>query len=376
MKTILLLLVMLSTIAIAEDGEGNKSQKSIIGNRDQKPVLELNPSTEQQEVLYAKIYSDYLIKEFDSLLDQKIELNDRSSILNSSIYFKLLSARDYIESRLHYDEDNIQATLEKKYKYLFVEDQKLYNQVIKEINQNAEEINEQQLDDKKILGKVEPSASRSGNFTGVLYPTNLWSLTYDDGPSKKTTTKIVDMLYQNNIKSTFFMLTRNAKTFLETAQYVKESGMEVALHSYTHKSLRNANDKVLTYEISKAKKDLENLLDVSIKLFRLPYGAGLNVKNVRQKIAQNNLIHIFWDVDTLDWKESDPKKVFARTLKQMKLAHNQSGVILFHDIKPQTVEVTKLLIEHFKKNGLNTCSVQEMINFQNGLENECFPVNK
>lgn len=335
--------------------------------------LQLLPiSIEEQELEYANIYSNYLISEFDKLLDHKIILNDNDSILDSQVYTRLISARDFIEQRNH------KHTLSEEKKVssnLYVSNQLLYNAVIDQINANAEEMMEQKrLEDLKIASKIEPSIYRNGNVRGNSYPKNVWSLTYDDGPKKINTKKIVDYLYSNNVKATFFMLTRNAKALPELVDYVENANMEVALHSYTHKNLKKASDALLEKEISEAKKDLEEVLIDKINLFRLPYGAGMRVDKVRKKIAQNKMLHVFWDVDTLDWKDKNPNSIHKRALKQMKLRKKKGGIILFHDIQDQTIKASKLMVDYLIKNNLKTCTVGDLVKFNNEIPNDCLPL--
>ncbi len=55
------------------------------------------------------------------------------------------------------------------------------------------------------------------------------------------------------------------------------------------------------------------------------------------------MIHVFWNVDSLDWQDKDPASILARVKKLM--AAEKRGIILMHDIHPQTVEAVKLLLD-------------------------------
>ena len=102
-------------------------------------------------------------------------------------------------------------------------------------------------------------------------------------------------------------------------------------------------------------------LGVQIKLFRLPYGAGVSVSKIRAKIAEHKMVHVFWSVDTLDWQDKNPQSVYNRALKQM--AGQKSGVVLFHDIHPQSVIASTMLMDYFNehKEKLTVCSVQGIV---------------
>ena len=89
----------------------------------------------------------------------------------------------------------------------------------------------------------------------------------------------------------------------------------------------------------------------------------MSVTAVRQDIANAGMVHVFWNVDTLDWQDKNPQSILARTLKQM--SAYKGGVILFHDIHSQSVIASNLLMAHMKKSGINVCTVQGVVDQQN-----------
>lgn len=217
---------------------------------------------------------------------------------------------------------------------------------------------------------IYPSAGPNGNVTGRGFPANTWSLTYDDGPGKGTT-QIVDNLKARNIDATFFMLTQQVINNPNTSKNVKESGFEIASHSWTHAQLTKVGPNQLEKEISTAKKTTEERLGVKIKLFRLPYGAGVSVSKIRSKIAENDMVHVFWNVDTLDWQDKNPTSVYNRAVKQMKASGKNAGVILFHDIHPTTVTASTMVMDYMNREGIHACSVSKVIEQQNNNLASC-----
>ena len=327
----------------------------------------------KEKFVYANIYVDSLIEGFDKRLDEKIILNDRKSILTEDTYSKILSGRSYIES--YKDHSNgPKKSKGKSYSIVNIQNTNIYNEVVSFINQNSVTIkktNSIRFSTRKSDSVIYPSTSKSGNLTGNTFPRKVWSLTFDDGPRGIKTKTIVDALYSRGIKATFFMLTAEAKKYKSTAQYVVDSGMNVALHSYTHPNLVKATSEALDYEITTAKKDLEKLLNVKTSVFRLPYGSGMRSTEIRKKIATNNYVHIFWNVDTLDWKDKDPKSILERTKKQMKLSKNDAGIILYHDIHNQSVIASELTMDHLINNNYKVCTVEEVIKYMNGKSVDC-----
>src|SRR5690606_10758274 len=144
------------------------------------------------------------------------------------------------------------------------------SQVRKEIQEEMEKSNEFNPP------YAYPSTTAKGNLFGNDFPKNVWALTFDDGPRNVRTATIVDNLLARNIRATFFMLTAEAKRYTTAAKDVRDRGMNIASHSYDHANLPKVSSAKLKYQITDAKNDLEKLLGVDIKFFRLPYGAGVH----------------------------------------------------------------------------------------------------
>ena len=64
-------------------------------------------------------------------------------------------------------------------------------------------------------------------------------------------------------------------------------------------------------------------------------------------ISENGLIHIFWNVDSLDWQDKDPESIKERVVNQMKV--QKRGVILFHDIHQQSLVASKLILQYIRE---------------------------
>lgn len=316
------------------------------------------------EIFHSNLYADMLIEEFD----KRLESNPDENLLNSELYSKIIASRIFIENT---------HTEPMKYKsanLLQLKDGQGFIETVLKIDQMAVEVQELQnliKSRESRLSVVYPSTGRDGNLTGNTFPKGVWSLTYDDGPKSGTTKQIVDELYKNGIEASFFMLMRQVNRYQNQAQYVLDANMELALHSYTHKDLNKASPAVMKYEVKTALKEMTAFGKRKINLFRLPYGSGMRNSTLRQVIANSGLIHVFWNVDTLDWKDKNPQSIFKRTLAQMKKTPKQSGIILFHDIHKQTVEATRLMMDYIHQNNLKICPVGKVISYLNGQMQDC-----
>lgn len=249
-------------------------------------------------------------------------------------------------------------------------------QSYKDLEKQIQEMSKQMKEYTSELGRdtsadtIAPSAGPNGNISGKNFPEKTWSLTYDDGPAK-TTPLVIKNLQDRKIPATFFMLAQQVKSNPNTAKLLKDGGFDLASHSYTHAQLTKVGPVQLEKEIGTAKEVIETQLDTKVKLFRLPYGAGVSVSNVRAKIATHKMIHVFWTVDTLDWQDKNPTTIYNRTLKQMNASTKNSGIILFHDIHSQSVTASTMLMDYFNKEKLTICTVQGVVDQLNNQAESC-----
>lgn len=243
-------------------------------------------------------------------------------------------------------------------------DFKEYQKNVKSVSKDIQKLIKELKAGRSTSGDViYPAVGTAGNITGRGFPANTWSITYDDGPGGKTTPQVLANLDKHGYKATFFMLAQQTLALPTITKSIADKGHDIASHSYTHPQIPKLGPQGRNKEIVQAKAVIEKQSGKTVKLFRLPYGAGVGVTAVRQAIANANMIHVFWNVDTLDWQDKNPQSILARSLKQM--SAYKGGVVLFHDIHSQSVIASNLLMAHMKKAGINVCTVQGVVDQQN-----------
>lgn len=326
-----------------------------------KPLI-LSNLREKQTVLYEELKS---IHDAPPSADEDPKMK---KIIYDNMVLLRATRRSYARDlqNYHVDQKVLDETIrEEQQKKSFQELEKEIKLLSKDMKKFIKEIGRGTSADA-----IYPSAGPNGNVTGRSWPQNTWSLTYDDGPAK-TTDQVILNLVARQIPATFFMLAQQVVQYPKAIARMKENKFDLASHSYTHAQLTKLGPAGLQKEISQSKKVIEEKTGLPIKLFRLPYGAGVSVSSIRAKIAENNMIHVFWTVDTLDWQDKNPQSILARTLKQMSASAKNSGIILFHDIHPQSVTASTLLMDHFKKNGHIVCTVQGVVDQLNKNLSSC-----
>ena len=207
--------------------------------------------------------------------------------------------------------------------------------------------------------RIKPSAGKDGNIFGDTFPVGTWALTFDDGPSNVYTPTILKNLANHQMHATFFVLAQQLKLYPLVAKAEQSAGMTYGNHSYTHLQLTKVNDVTLHHEIIDAAAVDTQVFGIKPAYMRLPYGAGVSVPKIRQMIAAAGMIHVYWNVDTLDWQDHNPSTVYARAIAQMHQL--KKGIILFHDIHPQSVVASNLVMDYMVKNHLRQVTIPAIV---------------
>lgn len=184
----------------------------------------------------------------------------------------------------------------------------------------------------------------------------LIAFSFDDGPSRKNTEKILKALDKNNARATFFMLGQNAKYYPDLVKKVKESGNEVAGHSWNHPLLTKLGKKGVKKQMSQMNEAIASVTGSDVGLLRPPYGS---INGTVKKTVKDPLI--LWSIDTLDWKTLNADKTADAILKQAK----DGDIILMHDIHAPTVEAVKKVLPKLEKKGFQVCTVSELLEARN-----------
>lgn len=90
------------------------------------------------------------------------------------------------------------------------------------------------------------------------------------------TYKILDILYKNNIKSTFFVLGWVAKKYPALIKYISDQGHEIGSHSQNHLLIYNFNQKKFKEDIIQSIDVIQSIINKKVVIFRAP---GFSITN-------------------------------------------------------------------------------------------------
>ena len=176
------------------------------------------------------------------------------------------------------------------------------------------------------------------------------ALTFDDGPGKRTM-ELLEALEEYSAHATFFVLGTRVEKYPEEIKKMYEIGCEVGNHSYDHEDLSKLKKKGLKKQVNKTNELVSDITGCGVALLRPPYGAISKTMEKQLKMPM-----ILWNIDTLDWKTKDVKKIIKAVTKDVK----DGDIILLHDIYSTTIDATMELIPKLLEEGYQLVTVSEM----------------
>lgn len=143
------------------------------------------------------------------------------------------------------------------------------------VDKNIDNLQDEISSTKNSESKKEIEEETKGK-TNNIYDKNskIAYLTFDDGPSQAVTPLILDLLKEENIKATFFVLGSNVKRNPDLVKRAYQEGHYIANHGYSHdykKIYKNA--KSVLEEFNKTEKQIQKAIEsneYSSHLFRFP----------------------------------------------------------------------------------------------------------
>ena len=159
-------------------------------------------------------------------------------------------------------------------------------------------------------------------------------LTFDDGPNKRITPKVLDLLKKYNQKATFFCIAKNAEKHPEIVKRIVTDEHTLGSHDlYHHWTSNFRRTKQMTAEIGESVRVLEEISGVKIKFYRPP--AGLSNPHLFIALKKLNLQCVGWSKSACD---GGNRNVWAIN-KLPKLTNAKNGdIILLHDDAPEQNE--------------------------------------
>jgi cellulose synthase/poly-beta-1,6-N-acetylglucosamine synthase-like glycosyltransferase/peptidoglycan/xylan/chitin deacetylase (PgdA/CDA1 family) len=196
------------------------------------------------------------------------------------------------------------------------------------------------------------------------------ALTFDDGPSRRYTPPILDILKQKGAKGSFFVLGSAAALEPEILKRVYAEGHDIGNHTFTHPDLSEIPSAQLDLELNATQRVLESKLGIRSVLFRPPFVKDIEPQTQQQArtlqaSAALGYITIGQRIDPLDWGRPGVDEIVRRTVSY---ATRQGGnVVLLHDgggDRTQTIAALPRIIDELRAKGFRFVTLHELLGLQ------------
>lgn len=186
-------------------------------------------------------------------------------------------------------------------------------------------------------------------------------LTFDDGPRRGTTDRVLDILAAEEVKATFFLIGRNAAAEPGLARRIVAEGHTIAHHSFSHPwTFRQRSFEAGKADILQGFRAVDEaafgsgLTQPRVPFFRYPGFADTPELNGWLKELGVGVFGC--DLWASDWTPMSPAAQLALVMGRLNRAGR--GISLFHDIQPQTVAMLPAFLAGLRERGWKVVHLQ------------------
>lgn len=153
---------------------------------------------------------------------------------------------------------------------------------------------------------------------------DVW-LTFDDGPHADATPSVLEVLRQEGVRATFFVLGSRAERYPELIRSIRDAGHVIGSHGYDHQPVWSMERHELTGHLRRANEAIVAADAHRPSLYRPTYGRfrGRTVRVARDL----GLETVLFGVNSWDFAAGELPKIVDRTVRRTR----SGDILLFHD---------------------------------------------
>ena len=178
------------------------------------------------------------------------------------------------------------------------------------------------------------------------------ALTFDDGPHPIYTPQMLELLKEEQVPATFFLLGENVELYGDVVKEIAKEGHLIGNHTYHHVQITSLSLEEACKEIQETSDLIEELTGTGTEYVRPPFGTWN--EELEERL---NLIPVMWSIDTKDWTTQNVDWIVRKTVKHAE----DHDIILMHDSYQSTVDAVKRVIEQLEAEGFEFVTVDEII---------------
>ena len=188
------------------------------------------------------------------------------------------------------------------------------------------------------------------------------ALTFDDGPSRHDTARVLDLLAHHDAKATFFTLAHKVDRRPELVRRMVAEGHEVAIHGDWHLPPPMLPTPLLRREIERSALAVKRAAGVTARHYRPPFGLMLPAQ--ADLVRALGYTSVLGDVYPEDAYQPGVRRIVERVLSRL----CAGSILILHDgsalgelSRAQTVESLGIILEHMRSRALRGVSVEGLL---------------
>jgi polysaccharide deacetylase family sporulation protein PdaB len=181
------------------------------------------------------------------------------------------------------------------------------------------------------------------------------AISFDAAWGGDKTLKILDILDEFGVKTTFFLVDTWVKAYPELVREIAARGHEIGNHSATHPQMSKLSRENILRELSTMADNAEKVCGVRPVLFRPPYGDYSNDVVLTARAAGYEVIQ--WSVDSLDWKNKGVQPLIERATRNVK----SGDIVLFHNDSQYIVDALPAVLQSYREQGLHVVPISQLL---------------
>lgn len=192
-------------------------------------------------------------------------------------------------------------------------------------------------------------------------------LTFDDGPSRTITPGVLQILKEENVKATFFIINHDdSLNYLIKQAY--DDGHTIAIHSYTHNYRQiYASEEAFFEDLRLMSEKLESITGTKPTITRFPGGSSNTVSRfnpgimtrLAKELTNKGYIYFDWNVGSGDaGGVSSSYEVYQNVVNSL---GSHTNVVLMHDYESNyyTLNALRDIIHYGKNNGYTFSNITD-----------------
>ena len=200
-------------------------------------------------------------------------------------------------------------------------------------------------------------------FTGIRPGLGVVALTFDDGPNGADTQSVLDVLKEEDVRATFFVVGKAVARYPALLQRMVRDGHGIGNHSWSHAHLNVRTRAGIRRELERAEDAILAATGERTRLARPPFGA--RSFTVLDELRRLGYTCVLWSVPLArEWCELSGAAIAVRLLE-----HTADGAVLaLHDgsrgrsgARAHIARATRDVIAGCRKRGLRFVTIAEML---------------